>query len=289
MLLPSTRELICYEGIKDHKNEAGRAFGFFFVEAKRSRLRPDDEVALNQALNDASQALHNMYEFFREAGQTPEFFKRVRVFSATASEKGIIIRAHWAKELPKDKKLSRGRIVPEYPLEFRYQIYQSFEGTEFDRLKVVEVFERIMVGYGQRQLLEILKKAAASVKKKADDAWEICDQVPLSNAFNNYRYGQSGKPGSRMTSRHQTPAGEGSQQKKPIPEPPRFMQENDTFSTTRMLSQTEGESTSLSQGVAELQTASFNSQRSSSFQNRRRGTTATEQRGHPSKKRRTRE
>jgi hypothetical protein len=293
LLLPRTQQLICYEGIEDDNNEAGRAFGFFFVEAKRSRTEPDDKMALYQALNDASQALHNMYEFFREAKQTPEFFKRVRVFSATASEKGVIIRVHWARELPEDTELSTDRIVPEYPLQFQYQTYESFKGKEFDRLKVVEVFERIMVGYGERQLLELLKTAAASVKKKASDAWRKRDQVPLPRAFNTYRYGQSGKPGSRTASRPQTPAGEGNQPTNsmfmPPPNVPRSMQESYTSDTTEVIDQTVGESTSLSQGVAELQTDSFDSQRSNGSQKRRRGTMPTKQRDHLSKKRRTKE
>lgn len=104
-LLPTTQGVTCYEGIRDLNNEATRAFGFFFVEAKRSWLWPDDDTALNQALKDASQALHNIYEFFREAEQIADFFARVRVFSATASEKGIIIRAHWARKLPENTKV----------------------------------------------------------------------------------------------------------------------------------------------------------------------------------------
>ncbi|KAK5217594.1 hypothetical protein LTR47_011858, partial [Exophiala xenobiotica] len=196
-LLPTTQGIICYEGIRDLNNEATRAFGFFFVEAKRSWLWPDDETALNQALNDASLALHNIYEFFREAEQIADFFARVRVFSATASEKGIIIRAHWARKLPENTKVLKPRIDPRYPLQFQHQIYQSFMYDSFDRLKVVEAFERIMVGYGQEQLLPLLKTAAERVRVKASDAYEKRGQIPWENFFNDYRYGQSGKPTSR--------------------------------------------------------------------------------------------
>ena len=139
-----TQQLICYEGIKGEDNEADRAFGFFFVEARRSKLEPDDETALNRALNDASQALHNMYEFFREADKTQEFFDRVRVFSATISAQGITIRAHWAAKLSENTELSTHRIVQDYPLQFCSQKYQTFQGTDFDGLKVVEAFEKIV-------------------------------------------------------------------------------------------------------------------------------------------------
>lgn len=65
-----------------------------------------------------------------------------------------------------------------------------------------------MVGYGENQLLRLLQTAATNVKKKATNAWQNRDKVPLPNAFNNYRYGQFGPPGSRTTSRQRTPAGE---------------------------------------------------------------------------------
>ncbi|KIW84241.1 hypothetical protein Z517_03491 [Fonsecaea pedrosoi CBS 271.37] len=284
-LLPTTQELICYEGIRDLNNEAARAFGFFFVEAKRSRLWPDDETALNQALNDASQALHNIYEFFREAGQTTEFFLRVRVFSATASEKGVIIRAHWACELTENTNVSKARIDPKYPLQFRHQIYQSFMGDGFDRLKVVEAFERIMVGYGQEQLLPLLKTAAKSVRVKASEAYENRGRKPWESFFNDYRYGQSGKPGSRMTSRLPTPAGGSSPRHDPTPKDTMSMRDTFTFSTTRREYQQDPESTSLSQGVEALQTTSFYSQRSTSSRNQDRGPMATEYDNTPSKKR----
>ncbi|KIW22032.1 uncharacterized protein PV07_12572 [Cladophialophora immunda] len=281
-LLPTTQGLICYEGIRDLDNEAARAFGFFFVEAKRSRLWPDDETALHQALNDASQALHNIYEFFREAGQTTEFFARVRVFSATASEKGVIIRAHWARELPENTTVSKARIDPEYPLQFRHQIYQSFMGDGFDRLKVVEAFERIMVGYGQGQLLPLLKTAAESVRVKASEAYEKRGQIPWESFFNDYRYGQSGKPGSRGVSRLATP--------RPDPaakDTSMSMRDAFTFSATRRAYQEDPESTSLSQGVEALQATSFYSQRSTSSRNQDRGPMATEHDDNtPSKKRR---
>ena len=97
-LMPSElTRIICYEGDSPPFDRC--AFGFFVVEAKRSRFSPDDEVAKYQALNSASQALHNMYEFFRQAGQEEVFFNRVRVFSATTSEKGLLLRIHRAERI----------------------------------------------------------------------------------------------------------------------------------------------------------------------------------------------
>ncbi|KAK5310742.1 hypothetical protein LTR93_011951 [Exophiala xenobiotica] len=67
------------------------------------------------------------------------------------------------------------------------------------------------------------------------------------------------------------------------------VQEDDTSSTTRMIVQTEGESISLSQGVAVLQRASSDSQHSNSSQKRGRGKMSVKQHEHVRKRRRTKE
>ena len=288
LLLPETQQLICYEGIANDNSEASRAFGFFFVEAKRSRNEPNDEVALGQVLNDASQALHNMHEFFKEAGHTKTFFKRVRVFSATTSEKGVIIRVHWASELGENTETTVRRIVPDYPLRFEHQTYESFNGNHFIRLKVVEVFERVMIGYGVKQLLGLLKAAAAVVKKKASDASRNGN---YEGVFNDYRYGQSGGPASRAPSKLRTPAVEGSQPAysgfMPPPTTSRPIQEIHTSDPVEGISQAIPQSTSLSQDVTELQTSSFDSQSSEAFQRPRRKSTLIEQPENPAKRRKT--
>ncbi|KAL9105849.1 MAG: hypothetical protein Q9227_009057 [Pyrenula ochraceoflavens] len=148
-----------------------------------------------QALNDASQALHNLHEFFKEAEQTSVFFDRVRVFSATASQKGVILRVHWAEELPADNEATSDRVDPDYPLCFKYQNFKSFRDKEFERSKVNEAFERIMIGYGQNQLFGLLKEAAGKLKAKCKRAYT--DPKNYKSHFNDYRYGQSGKPGAR--------------------------------------------------------------------------------------------
>ena len=60
-------------------NYAKRAFGFLLIEAKRSTSEPGDANCKLQTLNNASHALHNLYESFRRAGKEQVFFDRVRV------------------------------------------------------------------------------------------------------------------------------------------------------------------------------------------------------------------
>ncbi|KAL9623604.1 MAG: hypothetical protein Q9160_002060 [Pyrenula sp. 1 TL-2023] len=280
LLLPETQHLICYEGIDE--NNDSRAFGFLFVEAKRSRLQPDDNIALHQALNDASQALHNIYEFFKEAELTPMFFERVRVFSATTSEKGVILRIHRAVELPEDTELSTERIVPTYPLQFEHQVYESLHGENFNRSKVVEAFERIIKGYGENQLLKLLQIAAASVKKKANDAWRNREMVPFPTAFCDYRYGQFGQPG--RGSRRPTPAFSTSRPASSVsmapPSQPRSRQESFTSDTTEVIDKAEEQNT-LRHGIE------GHSQGPKGYQKRVQSTASAMHNDNLSKKRRT--
>lgn len=56
---------MCYEGIGGE--DTYRAFHFLTIKAKRAYMGVNNEVTIYQCLNNARQALHNIYEFFREA------------------------------------------------------------------------------------------------------------------------------------------------------------------------------------------------------------------------------
>ena len=83
----TTKRLVCYESA-DEIGDA-RVFHFFTIEAKKTKTSTGDTVGMHQSLNNASQALHNMFEFFREAGPQHEntFFDKVRFFSVVAASK----------------------------------------------------------------------------------------------------------------------------------------------------------------------------------------------------------
>jgi hypothetical protein len=110
-----TQKIICYEG--DELPNDDRAFYFLTIEAKHNFKNVDDPIALNQCLNNASQALHNMYEFFKEADRdiredvkvkedeyTKKFFERVCFFSVVAVAGAIKIRIHRACYLGKNDR-----------------------------------------------------------------------------------------------------------------------------------------------------------------------------------------
>ena len=80
----ATQALACFE---NSDAGASRIFHFLTAEAKKAIAKVEEPKALYQSLNNASQALHNMFEFFRDAGPQHEkvFFDKVRYFSAVAN------------------------------------------------------------------------------------------------------------------------------------------------------------------------------------------------------------
>ncbi|ERF70000.1 hypothetical protein EPUS_03552 [Endocarpon pusillum Z07020] len=164
----ATRRLACFE--KDGMVGRSRVFHFFTIEAKKASTSTGNMVGQLQSLNNASQALHNMFEFFRDAGEYHEkaFFDKVRFFSAVASTEGLIIRIHRATREPSDGS-GIGLIMkdrPEYPLRFEYQEFARIQGNEFERITVLELPEKILLRYGADELHPLLKGAAAAIMER---------------------------------------------------------------------------------------------------------------------------
>lgn len=202
----ATSHLVCYESSGDCTE---RVFHFFTIEAKKATIGSGDSVGKCQSLNNASQALHNMYEFFKDAGPQHEdiFFAKVRFFSVVASNGGLTIRIHRAtREIGSDRGfIMRDR--PDYPLRFEYQDILTIERSNFDRKIVLETFRKILIGYGATELRGLLSDAAKSLMEKLNDESEAAArQHP-----DFYRYGQttittgSRKPTPAANSRRWTP------------------------------------------------------------------------------------
>lgn len=174
------RETVCYEG--QAAGRVVRVFHFLTIETKNGSKDSDDEVGLCQSLNNATQSLHNMYEFFREAGEehVQTFFAKVRVFSAVSTSKGIKIRAHRAclteevrPESADDADLDgvppMCSILQDYLLQFIYDEFFEASSSDFTRENVVSILEKIMVGYGIKELWGHLRKAAGAIETKCID------------------------------------------------------------------------------------------------------------------------
>jgi hypothetical protein len=199
----ATRQLACYENM----TEAGRArvFHFCTIEAKKSLTSTEDNVGKRQSLNNASQALHNMFEFFRDAGPRHEeiFFDQVRFFSVVASTEGLTIRIHRAI---RDSGTEQGFIIPkssdwpEYPLRFEHQVFSKVTKENFDRKLVLEAFAKMLLGYGVNELHLLLQDAAKDLMAKLN---EDPTEKALRDNEHFYRYGQTEIPTS---SRKPTPA-----------------------------------------------------------------------------------
>ena len=164
-----TKGLACFENIFSN---ASRIFHFLAVEAKRAMLDLDSPQALHQCLNNASQALHNMFEFFRSAGPDHEevFYKKVRFFSVVANRKGILVRIHRAIKKPKDAR-PWGLVMPdrpEYPLQFGFREFQRIsDADEFSRKKALEVVKRILK-YATDDLFKMINAAASKLVENVE-------------------------------------------------------------------------------------------------------------------------
>ena len=186
----ATKRLACYENMTEPGMD--RVFHFCTIEAKKSFLSPDDSVGKRQSLNNASQSLHNMFEFFRDAGPEHEvnFFAKVRFFSVVASTEGLTIRIHRAI---KDSGTELGFIVPkspdrpEYPLRFEHQVFLKAR-DDFDRNLVLDTFAKILLGYGVDELRLLLQNAAKALMAKLD---KNAKEKSLRDNEDFYRYGQT--------------------------------------------------------------------------------------------------
>lgn len=201
--MPSaTQRLACIEG----RGMIGRSrvFHFFTIESKKASTPTGSFVGQLQSLNNASQALHNMFEFFQDAGKSHQkaFFDKVRFFSAVASSEGLTIRIHRATRVSSNGS-RKGLIMedrPDYPLRFEYREFATIPKDKFDRIPVLELFEKILLRYGAEELHPLLKGAAeALMERLGKDHGEIA----LRADVNFYRHGQIFLPKSRK----QTPTG----------------------------------------------------------------------------------
>ena len=175
----ATRRLACYENGDEIAKE--KVFHFLTIQTVRSHISPDNDVGKLQSLNNASQSLHNMFEFFRDAGpkHEKEYFDKVRFFSVVASTEGLTIRIHRAT------KSDRNLIIPDYPLSFKYvELFRVYK-REFTRKAVFDIFKKIQVDYGVKMLGPLLHRAAKDIMKRLT-AGEL--RARRKKGF--YRYGQ---------------------------------------------------------------------------------------------------
>ena len=186
------RALAVYE--KMTSNQA-RIFHFLTVEGKKAANSVENAVGLYQSLNNASQSLYNIFEFFRDAGEKHErnFFEKVRFFSVVATGQGLIIRIHRAIRLPKGAK-ELNLVMPkrpDYPLRFHFENYERIDREKFSqRERVLEIFKRIFK-YAVEELQPMISAAAADLFERLNsDENGVGDLVEQRGDIHFYRYGQ---------------------------------------------------------------------------------------------------
>ena len=193
----ATQRLACYENM-DHDGR-DKAFHFFTIETTSWR-HPDTPLnAKYRCLNNASQALHNMFQFFQDAGPQHReiFFSHVRFFSVVASTQGLEVRVHRAIELPGN--LNQLRFG--FPIRFVFRELASIPRERLDRGTVLELIGRIIHGYGVGKLLGLLQDAAKSLWDKLDREHPEGHWLRMNPDF--YRYPEGGN--TAASSKKQTP------------------------------------------------------------------------------------
>ena len=183
----ATQRLACYE--TPGRRGSSRAFHFFTIQGRKDNA----EIARYQNLNNASQALHNMFEFFQDAGprHRDKFFSEVRFFSAVASTEGLNVRIHRAIDLGRNGS-EDDFLTPGYPLRFEFREFVTVEENKFyhkkfDRKTVLELFGKILVGYGVEKLYGLLQDAARDLCEKLE---KDLNGFRLREDANFYRHDQ---------------------------------------------------------------------------------------------------
>ena len=193
----ATQALAC---IENTTLAASRVFHFLTIEAKNGDTGLGDRKALRQNLNNASQALHNMFEFFRDAGSRHEriFFEKVRFFSVVANSSGLVIRIHRAVEIPKheDNFLLIMPNDPGYRLKFESREFRTISGAdEYCRGVVLNTFKNIFK-YAVDELAGWIRDAALDLAEKLKDV----DAPGAKRPIHYYRHSQpSPKPATMKT------------------------------------------------------------------------------------------
>ena len=137
------------EGNQQYQKE--RAFHFFSMEAKGKLGQIGNQKAHFQNLNTASQALYNIYYCMKRTNDLDTFFDKVRVFSATATVEGFLVRVHWPLKIRKEQCNNR-----EYPISFQFEEIARLKG-DFSRARTTGVLYNILYKYGIQELHPILK------------------------------------------------------------------------------------------------------------------------------------
>jgi len=159
----ATQSLASYENLRHTARR--KVFHFLTIEAKKGMTSTADSAALLQSLNNASQSLYNMYEFFREAGSDHEqkFFEEVRFFSVVATTEGLTFRIHRATRVTEEAD----RVTDGYPLRFLYRVFKRLQSDiNYNRDTVLETLKPILLAYAEETLFRLLKAAAEAIREK---------------------------------------------------------------------------------------------------------------------------
>ncbi|KAL9096789.1 MAG: hypothetical protein Q9165_001277 [Trypethelium subeluteriae] len=129
-----------------------RCFPFLFMEVKKAAA--DLQAAFLPNLNNASQALYNMYLWMARAGHSDNFFNKIRVFSLVFNAQDLSVRLHRAERLADDS------------IAFRFAEYRPLD--RYDRDQACVLVSSILKNYAAEELHSTLKAAYDEVIRQED-------------------------------------------------------------------------------------------------------------------------
>jgi hypothetical protein len=147
--LANVARILCPQGLPEDNQFL--ALPFYSIEPYDGSR---DDV-LKDNLNTASQALHNVYLLMKMAGHESLFFEKVRFYSTVCSHEGFKMRVHRAIQL------DQGRIQPDCPLGFRFDVVHKKNGT-YTKTEIHSLIKKVY-SYGVEILLPILKSAMQKI------------------------------------------------------------------------------------------------------------------------------
>lgn len=151
---------------KPEAGDDGVAFPFLMMEAKGPAGKLGGSPVLRQVVNDASNALFNLWKFFKRAGKEAEFFKYIRVFTVAGSHERMTIRMHYALE----EEDQNNWVTEGYPLRYRYEVLMTSSTDAKNCRPLIQNTLTNILKYAENKMLSLIKDSVVNVLNVVNEA-----------------------------------------------------------------------------------------------------------------------
>ena len=151
---------------KTEAGDKGVAFPFLIMEAKGPAAKLGGSPLLRQVVNDASNALYNLWGFFKRAKRETEFFQHIRVFTIGGSHDRMTVRMHYAIK----EENQNDWVTHDYPLGYRYEELTNPSTDAEDCRPVIQNTLTNILEYAEMKMLPHIKDSVQRVLEVLDQA-----------------------------------------------------------------------------------------------------------------------